>query len=196
MTDRTKDKLYIKLVLPDEQEVEYSVNAVNALGYNPKELAENDLEILLPFQIIRLWNRVSDYGSYSEEKKEKFLSDFKNMCVDIMNTMEELLSDEKVTNDECQKMYNIIGTLEEYVYSSIDDIRIKGVDSMLQEKIIFRDDRIRAEGIAEGEEAKSRKIAEMMISDNKPADEIEKYTGLNLAALKPIAQALGKTLML
>ena len=126
-TDRTKDKLYIKLVLPDEQEVEYSVNAVNALGYNPKELAENDLEILLPFQIIRLWNRVSDYGSYSEEKKEKFLSDFKNMCVDIMNTMEELLSDEKVTNDECQKMYNIIGTLEEYVYSSIDDIRIKGV---------------------------------------------------------------------
>ena len=113
-----------------------------------------------------------------------------------MNTMEELLSDEKVTNDECQKMYNIIGTLEEYVYSSIDDIRIKGVDSMLQEKIVFRDDRIRAEGIAEGEEAKSRKIAEMMISDNEPADKIEKYTGLNLDALKPIAQALGKTLML
>ena len=34
------------------------------------------------------------------------------------------------------------------------------------------------------------------VIEPEPADEIEKYTGLNLAALKPIAQALGKTLML
>ena len=55
---------------------------------------------------------------------------------------------------------------------------------------------MRTEGIAEGEEANKKKVAEMMIADNEPANKIERYTGLNLDALKPIAQALGKTLML
>jgi len=191
-TDKTKDRLHIKLILPDEQEVEYTVNAVNALGYNPQELAENDMEILLPFQIIRLWNRVKHYKNYSEKKKEKFISDFKKMSADIMNTMHSLLSDKKVTNDEYREMYNIIGTLKEYIYSGIEDIRNKGADIMMQDEIIFRDDRIRAEA----REEEKRNLAEMMIADNKPANEIERYTGLNLDALKPIAEALGKTLML
>ena len=73
---RRRNKLYIKLILPDEQEVEYSVNAVRALGYTPQELAE------------------------------------------------------------------------------------------------------------------------MMILDEEPAEKIERYTGLNLSVLKPLAQKLGKTLML
>ena len=73
---RRHNKLYIKLILPDEQEVEYSVNAVRALGYTPQELAE------------------------------------------------------------------------------------------------------------------------MMILDEEPAEKIERYTGLNLSVLKPLAQKLGKTLML
>ena len=33
---RRHNKLYIRLILPDEQEVEYSVNAVRALGYTPQ----------------------------------------------------------------------------------------------------------------------------------------------------------------
>ena len=36
----------------------------------------------------------------------------------------------------------------------------------------------------------------MMINDRKPIDEIEKYTGLNAAALKSIAQSIGKTLVI
>ena len=39
-------------------------------------------------------------------------------------------------------------------------------------------------------------LSKLMIADNEPANKIERYTGLNLDALKPIAQALGKTLML
>ena len=75
--NRKHDKLYIKLILPDDQEVEYSVKAVRALSYTPQELVENDLEILLPFQIIRMYNRVNNYDSYTDKKKEQFLSDFK-----------------------------------------------------------------------------------------------------------------------
>ena len=193
---RRHNKLYIKLILPDEQEVEYSVNAVRALGYTPQELAENDLEILLPFQIIRMYNRVNDYDSYTDKKKDKFLHDFENMCRDIRNTMDPLLTNGSITNDEYHEMLNITGTLEEYIYNSIEDISKKGVDSMLQEKIIFRDDRIRAEAVAETEEKKNKQLAEMMINDQKPIDEIERYTGLNVAALKSIAQSIGKTLVI
>ena len=168
------------------------MNAVRALGYTPKELVENDLEILLPFQIIRMYNKVNDYNGYTDEKKNIFLSDFKNMCTDIRNTMDSLLTDERITNDEYHNMIDIIKSLNEYVYSNIEDIRKKGADSMLQEKCVLWSDKIKAEAKAE----KNRELAEMMINDQKPIDEIEKYTGLNVAALKSIAQSLGKTLVI
>ena len=194
--NKKRNKLYIKLILPDDQEVEYSVNAVRALGYTPKELVENDLEILLPFQIIRMYNKVNDYNGYTDEKKNIFLSDFKNMCTDIRNTMDSLLTDERITNDEYHNMIDIIKSLNEYVYSNIEDIRKKGADSMLQEKCVLWSDKIKAEAKAEAKAEKNRELAEMMINDQKPIDEIEKYTGLNVAALKSIAQSLGKTLVI
>ena len=190
--NRKHDKLYIKLILPDDQEVEYSVNAVRALSYTPQELVENDLEILLPFQIIRMYNRVNGYKSYTEKKKEKFLSDFKKMCKDIRYTMDSLLRDERITNDEYHEMLNITCSLEEHIYSNIDDISKKGVDSMLNEKVMLRDDRIRAEAKAE----EKKELAEMMIMDEEPAEKIERYTGFNLSDLKPLAQKLGKTLVI
>ena len=194
--NRKHDKLYIKLILPDDQEVEYSVKAVRALSYTPQELVENDLEILLPFQIIRMYNRVNGYENYTEKKKEKFLSDFKKMCKDIRYTMDSLLRDERVTNDEYHEMLNITCSLEEHIYSNIDDISKKGVDSMLNEKVMLRDDRIRAEAKAEAEEKRNKELAEMMIMDEEPAEKIERYTGFNLSDLKPLAKKLGKTLVI
>ena len=114
------------------------------------------------------------------------------MCADIRNTMDSLLTDERITNDEYHNMIDIIKSLNEYVYSNIEDIRKKGADSMLQEKCVLWSDKIKAEAKAE----EKRELAEMMINDQKPIDEIEKYTGLNVAALKSIAQSLGKTLVI
>ena len=165
---------------------------MRAQSYTPQELAENDLEILLPFQIIRMYNRVNGYNSYTDKKKDKFLHDFENMCRDIRNTMDSLLTNGSITNDEYRELLNIIKSLKAYLYSSIDDISKKGADYMLNEKIILWDDRIRAET----EDKKNKQLAEMMILDEEPAEKIERYTGLNLSVLKPLAQKLGKTLML
>lgn len=44
--------------------------------------------------------------------------------------------------------------------------------------------------------AKNRIIAEMMINDGKPANEIERYTELNVDTLKQIAESLGKPLVM
>ena len=86
----------------------------------------------------------------------------------------------------------IIKSLNEYVYSNIEDIRKKGADSMLQEKCVLWSDKIKAEAKAE----EKRELAEMMIINEEPAEKIEKYTGLNLSVLKPLAQSLGKTLVI
>ena len=165
---------------------------MRAQSYTPQELAENDLEILLPFQIIRMYNRVNDYDSYTDKKKDKFLHDFENMCRDIRNTMDSLLTNGSITNDEYREMLNIIKSLKAYLYSSIDDISKKGADYMLNEKIILWDDRIRAET----EDKKNKQLAEMMINDQKPVDEIERYTGLDATTLKSIAQSIGKALVI
>ena len=99
-------------------------------------------------------------------------------------------------DDEYHEMLNITCSLEERIYSNIDDISKKGVDSMLNEKIVLWDDRIMAEAKAEAKAEEKRELAKMMINDRKPIDEIEKYTGLNAAALKSIAQSIGKTLVI
>ena len=106
--------------------------------------------------------------------------------------MDSLLRGERVTNDEYHEMLNITCSLEEHIYSNIDDISKKGVDSMLNEKVMLRDDRIRAEAKAE----EKKELAEMMIMDEEPAEKIERYTGFNLSDLKPLAQKLGKTLVI
>ena len=106
--------------------------------------------------------------------------------------MDSLLTNGSITNDEYREMLNIIKSLKAYLYSSIDDISRKGADSMLNEKIILWDDRIRAEAKQE----KNQELAEMMINDQKPVDEIERYTGLDATTLKSIAQSIGKTLVI
>lgn len=191
-TDKTKDKLHIKLVLPDEQEIEYAVPAVRALGYNPKELVENDMEILLPFQIIRMWNRVKDYNNYSENRKEQFLNEFEGMCNEIMITMDSLYKEERVSNDEYKHMLDTIKDLENHIYSSIEDIKKREADAMVQEKILLWSDQVKEEAA----NAKAKEIAKKMITNKEPADKIEEYTGLNLKALKEIAASIGAKLLL
>ncbi|WP_044973671.1 hypothetical protein [Ruminococcus sp. HUN007] len=190
-TDRSKDKLYIKLILPDEQEIEYSVHAVRALGYSPAELVENDLEILLPFQIIRLYRRARNYDKYSSETKEKFLADFSEMCNEVVTTIDRLHDAGKITNDEYHEMLDITRTLEKHVYKHVNDIFTKGADKMLQDKFMFASDELIAEAIA----VKEQELAKAMILNDEPLEKIEQYTGLNVAALKPIAQTLGKKLV-
>ncbi len=149
-TDRTRDKLYITLILPDDREVEYSVPAVRALGYSPTELVKNDMEILLPFQIIRLYGRAKNYHKRKDSTKLKFLHDFSEMCNDIVCTMEKLHEDKKITTEEYKTMLEITTTLKEYVYKNIDDIPESGADSMLQEKVVFYFDKAREMGKEEG----------------------------------------------
>ena len=149
-TDRSRDKLYITLVLPDDREVEYSVPAVRALGYLPKELVKNDMEILLPFQIIRLYGRAKDYNKRKDSTKKKFLRDFSEMCSDIVSTMDKLHEEKKITTEEYKTMLDITTTLEEYVYKHIDDIPESGADSMLQEKVVFYFDKAKEMGKEEG----------------------------------------------
>ncbi|MDO5151554.1 MAG: hypothetical protein Q4D76_19555 [Oscillospiraceae bacterium] len=42
----------------------------------------------------------NDYNSYTDKKKDGFLHDFENMCKDIRNTMDSLLTNGSITNDE------------------------------------------------------------------------------------------------
>ena len=198
--DRTRDKLYITLVLPDDREVEYCVPAVRALGYHPKDLVENDMEILLPFQIIRLHRRAKDYNKRKDQTKKRFLNEFTEMCNDIVSTMSKLHEGKNITTEEYKTMLEITKTLEEYVYKHINDIPEKGADSMLQKEVVFYFDKAREIGKEEGRvESKAeitKGIAIMMIQDGKPVDEIERYSGKTFEELTEIAASLNKELVL
>ena len=51
-----------------------------------------------------------------------------------------------------------------------------------------------ARGEAKGERKKRNEIAEAMLSDGKPVEEIIKYTGVSLTTLQEMADRLGLTL--
>ena len=134
----------MKMFQPDDQTL--------CLGYSPNELVMNDMEILLPFQIIRLYGRAKNYHKCKNSTRQKFLHDFSEMCNDIVSTMDKLHEDKKITTEEYKNMLDITTTLEEYVYKHIDDISESGADSMLQEKVVFYFDRAREMGKEEGRE--------------------------------------------
>ena len=77
-------------------------------------------------------------------------------------------------NEEVDRMCNISGYYTEDYENALDELEAK------------------CEEIA----AKNRIIAEMMINDGKPANEIERYTELNVDTLKQIAKSLGKPLVM
>ncbi|MBQ5989537.1 MAG: hypothetical protein IJL67_08600 [Oscillospiraceae bacterium] len=194
--DRTKDKLYITLVLPDKREIEYALPAVRALGYTPKELVENDMEILLPFQILRLYRRAKNYHRRSEEAKKKFLTDFEKMINEIITTLDSLKKDKRVTNEEYRLMLEITRKIKDHIYNNIDDIEKQGADRMLNERIILYTEEAEAKGREEGKAELIKDLAVMMIKDGKPLDEIERYTGKTFEELTEIAASLGKGLVL
>ena len=198
--DRTKDKLYITLVLPDKCEIEYALPSVSALGYTPKELVENDMEILLPFQIIKLYRQAKNYNQYSEDDKKDFLNAFETMINDIITTLDSLKKDERVTNEEYRIMLEITRKIKEHIYNNIDDIIKQGADRMLNERIILFTEEAEAkgreEGIKEGKAELIKDFAVMMIQDGKPLDEIERYTGKTFEELTEIAASLDKGLVL
>ena len=191
-TNRANDKLFIRLILPDEQEVEYSVHAIRALGYYPEDLIENDMEILLPFQIIRLYNKVGSYDGYSKEEKDKFWNDYKEICESVVSTLNSLLAEGSITNDDYARMMSITDSLDDYVYGLLEDKAKRGADSMLKSNAVLVLDR----AVAEAEARKAREFAEKLIIDEEPVDKIERYTGLNATELKQIANSLGKTLVI
>ena len=195
MTDHSNEcSHYLKSCLS-----KYSVHAVRALGYLPAELVENDMEVLLPFQIIRLYGKAKNYDKYSAKTKKKFLNEFTEMCNDVVTTIDSLHDSGKITNDEYHEMLDITRTLEKHVYKNIDDIFSKGADQMLQDKFMFASDELIAEvearkdaEFAKKDAEKNQQLAKVMILNDEPLEKIEQYTGLNIAAIKPIAQSLGR----
>ena len=77
-------------------------------------------------------------------------------------------------------MCNISGYYTEDYENALDELEAKC------EEIAAKDEEIAG---------KNRIIAEMMINDGKPANEIERYTELNVDTLKQIAKSLGKPLV-
>ena len=60
---------------------------------------------------------------------------------------------------------------------------------------MFASDELIAEATAKLSAEKDKNLAEKMILNDEPLEKIEQYTGMNVAALKPIAQMLGKKLV-
>ena len=72
---------------------------------------------------------------------------------------------------------------------------MKGADQMLQDKFMFTIDELVAEFTAKVIAEKDQELAKKMFLNGESLDKIEVYTGMNIAALTPIAHALGKKII-
>jgi hypothetical protein len=82
----------------------------------------------------------------------------------------------KEYNEVVDRMCNISGYYTEDLYAARAELAEK--DRIIEEK-----------------DRTIKEFAKMLINDGKPADEIERYTGLNVDTLKQIAESLGKPLV-
>lgn len=150
---RKKKKAYqIGLSHRGKQKTEYQITAVYQLGYTAKELSENGMELLLPFQVIRYYRPVRRYDEMNEKKREELLRNIQENDLEIFLQIKRMQEEGRITKMEAAQMLEAMLEMHEYIYRNIQDWKGKGVEQMLQERF-----RLPSEILEEESEAKGRR---------------------------------------
>ena len=129
--------------------------------------------------------------------KDKIIAEKDTRLAEMMiKDGEPVEKTERYTGLDIDALKQIAISLGEYVYVFLADKATRGSDTMLHNEAMLWSDRIVAETVERVRAEDLNRLAKMMVIDEKPIDEIERYTGLNVDTLKLIAKSLGKTLVI
>ena len=194
-----KNKLKLKIVFPDEQEIIYSVDLIKYWKYSDEELRERKMYPLMPLQLFNLRKELEKAHNKNDLDKTKELSnkakelasklakesailfeadeilgeDFHKMLLAIQNLIEYL--NRNYMNDE--NIENEVTTMTKTLYDP--EVEKRGIEKGREEGREEGRKEGKKEGIEEGRKEEKIKIARNMKLSGLDTNTIAKITNLS-----------------
>ena len=111
-----KNKLKLKIIFPDEQEIIYTVDVIKYWEYTDKELKEKKMYPLMPLQLFNLRKELEKAHNKNDLNKIKELSKkAKNLAEKLAKESAKLFEEDEILGEDFHKMLLAIQNLIEYL---------------------------------------------------------------------------------
>jgi predicted transposase YdaD len=137
----------LRIETADGQTLDYAVGSLRLLDYSAAELAERNMELLLPFRLLKLRSKID--GAKSSERRVVLAGQLKQLVGEVLPLIERSEANGKLTARDTETILTILDRLNDYLYTSKYE-EFQEVDKMVQEILYTRFDRARDEARREG----------------------------------------------
>ncbi|MDR0936265.1 MAG: hypothetical protein LBM98_06260 [Oscillospiraceae bacterium] len=172
----TPKREILRFKFPDGKTVDYVVNSLLLLNYSPEELAARNMELLLPFQLLKLRKQID--GARSHEQRVELVEKLKELIGELFPLIESSETVGKLTPEDVSTISAILEKLNTYLYTAKYQ-EFKEVNQMVTE--IVRDiqynrmDRVKDEAMNKGRLEERRDLTRSAIigfKQEKTPDEV------------------------
>ena len=182
-----KNKLKLKIVFPDEQEIIYSVDVMKYWEYSDEELRERKMYPLMPLQLFNLRKELEKAHNKNDLDKIKELSNkAKELASKLAKESAILFEADEILGEDFHKMLLAIQNLIEYLNRNyINDENIENEVTTMTKTLSDPEveksgiEKGREEGREEGRKEEKIKIARNMKLSGIDTNTIAKITNLS-----------------
>ena len=182
-----KNKLKLKIVFPDEQEIIYSVDLIKYWKYSDEELRERKMYPLMPLQLFNLRKELEKAHNKNDLDKTKELSNkAKELASKLAKESAILFEADEILGEDFHKMLLAIQNLIEYLNRNyMNDENIENEVTTMTKTLYDPEvekrgiEKGREEGREEGRKEEKIKIARNMKLSGLDTNTIAKITNLS-----------------
>jgi hypothetical protein len=175
------DEVTLELNFWGQSKAQFTVPTMKFLDYSIQELNERHMVILLPLYLLKLRRKIENAKSKGPESIKQYAPALKALLNDdILGTIEKNVDSGNITHGDANTLLNLLDLLYNHLYGSIAEFQAEGVNDMLDDKLIFRDDR----KVLETKEEIARNFLAKGISPEDVAD----ATKLSIERVKKLQQ--------
>ena len=196
-SDTIPDEYTLEIVFPDNSTHEYKVGVMKFWEYNEQDLIDKKLYNLLPLQSFRLRSDFDNIWKNDDEGVKREISEkIAEASEKIIGILKQQYIEEQFSLQDLDKLstahYHLTRHLENR-YGCNTNVS-KGIETMiktfLNKNLEERERRAEERGEKRGKNEAKIETAMKMLLDNKPIDEIVKYTGLSKTKINEIKKTV------
>jgi hypothetical protein len=105
----------LRLVDSDGNYFDYNVKSFRLLDFTPAELADRNMELLFPFQLLKLRSRIE--GANNHEQRVALVQPLKEFISEIIPLIENAEATSKLTIADTTEILGILDKLDKYLYT-------------------------------------------------------------------------------
>jgi len=165
----------------------FKVPVINMWKYRLEDIIERQWYLLIPYCLMK-YRKLLKPDKATEKQKDEFRADMKS----IMDKTHELYKDDKISSTFFPPLMKMIILISNHINEKfIHDNEIRKELTQMNSILNPLGSTTIQKYLDQGEEKRAKEIAVDMLKDNKPLNEIVKYTKLTKKAIKELGKEHG-----